>query len=98
MNSGKAFLSIIASAATAAVAGILFAPYKGSKTRRILSKKGRKYTRKMTKKVRDSANSMRSKLKSTQKEITSEVKKGRKAAEETVQKVVDVLPENDKKS
>ncbi len=40
MSSGKVFLGILAGAAAGALAGILFAPEKGSKTRKKIVKKG----------------------------------------------------------
>jgi gas vesicle protein len=43
MSSGKVFLGVLAGAATGALAGILFAPAKGSKTRKKISRKGEDY-------------------------------------------------------
>lgn len=43
MNSGKIFVSLLAGAAAGALAGILLAPAKGSKTRRRILKKGESY-------------------------------------------------------
>lgn len=43
MSSGKVFLSVLAGAATGALAGILFAPAKGSKTRKKITRKGEDY-------------------------------------------------------
>ena len=43
MSSGKFFLGVLAGAATGALAGILFAPAKGSKTRKKISRKGEDY-------------------------------------------------------
>ncbi len=40
MKSGKVFLGILAGVAAGALLGILFAPDKGSETRRKISKKG----------------------------------------------------------
>ena len=43
MSSGKVFLGVLAGAATGALAGILFAPAKGSKTREKISRKTEDY-------------------------------------------------------
>lgn len=47
MRSGKLVLGLLAGVATGALAGILFAPEKGSKTRGKIAKKGEDYTEKM---------------------------------------------------
>ncbi|NLO02771.1 MAG: YtxH domain-containing protein, partial [Bacteroidales bacterium] len=44
MSSGKVFLGVLAGAAAGALAGILFAPAKGSKTRKRILKKGEDYS------------------------------------------------------
>jgi gas vesicle protein len=44
MNSGKVFLGVLAGLAAGAALGVLFAPAKGSKTRREISGKGKEYT------------------------------------------------------
>lgn len=43
MNSGKVFLGILAGVATGTLAGILFAPEKGTKTRKKITRKGEDY-------------------------------------------------------
>lgn len=43
MSSGKVFLGVLAGAAAGALAGILFAPAKGSKTRKEITRKGEDY-------------------------------------------------------
>jgi len=43
MNSGKVLLGIIAGVATGALLGVLFAPSKGSRTRKRILKKGERY-------------------------------------------------------
>jgi gas vesicle protein len=43
MSSGKVFLGVLAGAAAGALAGILFAPEKGSKTRKNITRKGEDY-------------------------------------------------------
>jgi len=51
MSSGKLVLGLLAGVATGALAGILFAPEKGSKTRGKIVKKGEDYTEKMKEKL-----------------------------------------------
>jgi gas vesicle protein len=43
MNTGKTLLGILAGVATGAAIGILFAPHKGTETRRRIAKKGKDY-------------------------------------------------------
>ena len=43
MSTGKVFLGVLAGVAAGAALGILFAPEKGSKTRRKICKKGEDY-------------------------------------------------------
>lgn len=47
MKSGKVFLGIVAGVAAGAFLGILFAPKKGSKTRKQIMKKGEAYADQM---------------------------------------------------
>ena len=44
MNSSKVLLGVLGGIAAGAIAGILFAPAKGSKTRKRIMKKGRNYS------------------------------------------------------
>jgi gas vesicle protein len=53
MNSGKVFLGVLAGVAVGAVLGILFAPDKGSKTRRKISQKKDDFVDEMENKFND---------------------------------------------
>jgi gas vesicle protein len=53
MNSGKIVLGVLAGAAVGAALGILFAPDKGSSTRKKISKKGREYAEELGEKFDD---------------------------------------------
>jgi gas vesicle protein len=44
MSTGKVFLGVLAGVATGALLGVLFAPNKGSKTRKKIARKGEDYT------------------------------------------------------
>jgi gas vesicle protein len=44
MNSSKVLLGVLGGVAAGAIAGILFAPAKGSKTRQRIMKKGKNYS------------------------------------------------------
>lgn len=43
MNSGKLFLGVLVGVATGALLGILFAPEKGTKTRKLIAEKSEDY-------------------------------------------------------
>lgn len=47
MNSGKVLLGVLAGVAVGAVAGILFAPEKGTETRKMISRKSDAYAEKL---------------------------------------------------
>ena len=50
MSSGKVVLGLLAGVAAGAIAGLLFAPDKGSGTRKKITKKGKDYEKKLEKK------------------------------------------------
>ena len=51
MSSGKVVLGLLAGVATGAIAGLLFAPSKGLKTRKKIAKKGKNFEKKLEKKL-----------------------------------------------
>ena len=53
MNSNKVLLGVLGGVAVGAIAGILFAPAKGTKTRKRIMKKGNDYTKVFKDKLED---------------------------------------------
>jgi gas vesicle protein len=82
MNLGKVLLGIVAGAAIGAAAGVLFAPKKGSVTRRYVSKKGKKYAGKFEDKFNDLIDSINEKIETVKDEATRITKMGKLKAEQ----------------
>jgi gas vesicle protein len=61
MNTNKVVLGVIGGVAIGALAGILFAPAKGSKTRKRIMKKGSSYTKDLKNKFEDMYNNVATK-------------------------------------
>lgn len=61
MNSNKVILGVLGGVAVGAIAGILFAPAKGTKTRRRIMKKGNDYTKDLKNKFEDMYNNVTTK-------------------------------------
>ena len=53
MSTGKVLLGILAGIAAGALVGVLFAPDKGSSTRKKITKKGEDYVESLTEKFND---------------------------------------------
>ena len=51
MSTGKVVLGLLAGVAAGAIAGLLFAPSKGSDTRKKIAKKSKNYEKKLKKKI-----------------------------------------------
>ena len=62
MSSGKLLLGVLAGAAAGAVLGILFAPDKGTTTRKRISEKGNDYAEGLKSKFNDFIESYRSEM------------------------------------
>jgi gas vesicle protein len=62
MNTGKVLLGVLAGVAVGAMAGILFAPAKGSRTRRRILKQGEKYAEGLKEKFGHYADDLSQKL------------------------------------
>lgn len=61
MNTNKVILGVLGGVAIGALAGILFAPAKGSKTRKRIMKKGSNYTKELKTKFEDMYNNVATK-------------------------------------
>jgi gas vesicle protein len=70
MDSGKVFLGVLAGLAAGAVLGILFAPEKGSDTRKKLAGKGEDYSDLIKEKVNEFLGSMTEKLEKVKEEVS----------------------------
>lgn len=62
MGSGKVLLGVLAGVAVGATLGILFAPDKGSATRKKISKKGDEYTEELKEKFNEFLDSISEKF------------------------------------
>lgn len=89
MKSGKALVTLLTGAATAAIAGILFAPQKGSETRKEISEKSKKFADTASDKFKASVKNINNKFKAVQKEAEEGVEKGKEIKDKAVKKVAD---------
>ena len=64
MSTGKILFGVLAGVAAGAVLGILFAPAKGSKTRKKIAKKGMDYADELSEKLKDFMEEMTEKFES----------------------------------
>ena len=69
MNSGKVVLGLLAGAAAGALAGILFAPAKGSRTRKRILKKSEDYVDSVKVKFDELFDSVTERLEKVKKEV-----------------------------
>jgi gas vesicle protein len=75
MSSGKLLLGVLAGVAAGAVLGILFAPDKGTVTRKKISSKGEEYADALKDKFDEFLKSFNEKLERTNEETETEVPK-----------------------
>lgn len=70
MSSGKVVLGLLAGVAAGALAGILFAPAKGSRTRRRIMQKGEDYAGDLKDKLNDLLEKTSKKFEKVKEEVT----------------------------
>jgi gas vesicle protein len=87
MRSGKVLLGVLAGVAVGTTLGMLFAPHKGSATRRKISHKSREYKDELEEKFSEFAGSISDKVEKLKKEAAGMAKKGIVRAEDIIAEV-----------
>lgn len=82
MDTGKILLGVLAGAAVGATLGILFAPAKGSDTRKKIAKKSEDYKDAVKEKFNEFVDNVSEKYENAKEGISDFVDKGHKKAEE----------------
>jgi len=83
MKQGTMVLGILAGITAGALLGILFAPHKGSKTRKMILNKGEEISNDLQDKYEDFVENMTDKFNNTKHEVEVLVSKGKSVMEET---------------
>jgi len=71
MSSGKVLLGVLAGVAAGAIAGILFAPAKGSRTRRRILKQGENYAEGLKDKFNEYVDNVSEKFEQVKDEVSA---------------------------
>ena len=87
MNTGKVLLGILAGAATGATLGILFAPDKGTNTRKKISKTGEDYLNNLRNKFEDFLVKATNELEYVKSEAEDLLDKGKGKAQEVKEEI-----------
>ncbi|HEY5509757.1 MAG TPA: YtxH domain-containing protein [Prolixibacteraceae bacterium] len=87
MNSGKVLLGVLAGVAAGALVGVLFAPAKGSRTRKKILKQGESYVDGLQEKFNEYAGTISEKLEHAKAEVSAYAQKGREKFEEAEKEV-----------
>ena len=84
MNSGKVLLGVLAGVAAGAALGILFAPDKGSSTRKNIAKKGSDYADELGEKFNGFIDSITDKSDTVKQEAMNMVEKGKQKLNDAI--------------
>ncbi len=87
MNTGKVLLGVLAGVAAGALMGILFAPAKGSRTRRRILRQGESYVDGLKEKFNEYADTISEKLENAKEEVSAFAQKGKEKFEEAEKEV-----------
>lgn len=87
MSTGKVLLGVLAGVATGALLGILFAPAKGSRTRRRILRQGESYVDGLKEKFNEYADTITEKLEHAKEEVSAFAQKGKEKFEEAEKEV-----------
>ena len=82
MSSGKVLLGVLAGVAAGALVGILFAPAKGSRTRRRILKKGDNYAEGLKEKFNEYVDTISDKFEQVKEEVSAYTQKGKEKFED----------------
>jgi gas vesicle protein len=82
MTAGKVFFGVLACVTVGAALGILYAPQKGYKTRKMISKKGNEHTEKLEEKFNGLIDNINEEIESLKEEVTRLTKLGKDKAEQ----------------
>ena len=87
MGSGKVLLGVLAGVAVGATLGILFAPDKGSATRKKISEKGDDYAEELEQKFNEFIEGVTKQFEAVKEETARNVQNGKVKAEEAIAEV-----------
>ena len=87
MSSGKVLLGLLAGVAAGALLGVLFAPEKGSETRKKISKKGEDYADVLKEKFNEFLESISEKFEKVKDDVTGYAENGKAKPEDTEKNV-----------
>jgi gas vesicle protein len=94
MSTGKVVLGTLAGLAIGAIAGILFAPEKGSVTRKQIMDKGDDYVDKMKSKYDEISDSIAEKFENTKRDVENLADKGKAKYDEAKREVKNSVSDN----